>query len=221
MTGVQTCALPISFVGNAASAGGGIYNLDSLTYLSNCLIWKNAALYDDKEITNAKYQSAQSIIEISHCDIVGGINGVYNYSQCSTVDLGGNIDLNPLFINSPIATYRTSSSGTMTTIELYTLITSSLFVTNVIEINNDGVPRTVTHKSGTTITFTPALDAPSANGSIVHNWGFDATNLVFDLQLQLSSPCIDAGTSDGAPATDILGVERPQGSGVDMGAYEQ
>ena len=25
----------------------------------------------------------------------------------------------------------------------------------------------------------------------------------------------------GAPATDILGVERPQGAGVDMGAYEQ
>jgi len=42
-----------------------------------------------------------------------------------------------------------------------------------------------------------------------------------DLRLQDTSPCIDSGTSEGAPATDILGVTRPQGGGVDMGAYEQ
>jgi len=42
----------------------------------------------------------------------------------------------------------------------------------------------------------------------------------WDLQLQEGSPCIDAGTSTGAPGVDILGVSRPQGGGVDMGAYE-
>jgi len=41
-----------------------------------------------------------------------------------------------------------------------------------------------------------------------------------DLQLRANSPCIDSGTTQGAPATDILGVPRPQGDGVDMGAYE-
>jgi len=40
------------------------------------------------------------------------------------------------------------------------------------------------------------------------------------LWLLPDSPCIDAGTSQGAPETDILGVLRPQGAGVDMGAYE-
>ncbi|HRU55578.1 MAG TPA: right-handed parallel beta-helix repeat-containing protein, partial [Candidatus Sumerlaeia bacterium] len=40
------------------------------------------------------------------------------------------------------------------------------------------------------------------------------------LRLKQSSPCIDAGTSEGAPGDDILGVTRPQGSGYDMGAYE-
>jgi hypothetical protein len=34
------------------------------------------------------------------------------------------------------------------------------------------------------------------------------------------SPCIDYGTSTGAPGDDILSVTRPQGSGHDMGAYE-
>ena len=48
--------------------------------------------------------------------------------------------------------------------------------------------------------------------------GYDPTK--WDLQLQSNSPCIDKGTSEGAPEYDILGVKRPQGAGVDMGAYE-
>jgi parallel beta-helix repeat protein len=41
-----------------------------------------------------------------------------------------------------------------------------------------------------------------------------------DYHLQPSSPAIDAGTSDGAPPTDIEGRVRPCGAGVDIGAYE-
>jgi len=41
-----------------------------------------------------------------------------------------------------------------------------------------------------------------------------------DFRLTYGSPCMDTGTSDGAPATDIDGVPRPIGDGIDMGAYE-
>ena len=41
-----------------------------------------------------------------------------------------------------------------------------------------------------------------------------------DLRLAEGSPCIDAGTVIMAPGVDIRGVRRPQGSGIDIGAYE-
>jgi predicted outer membrane repeat protein len=41
-----------------------------------------------------------------------------------------------------------------------------------------------------------------------------------DYHLQPGSPCIDTGTSEGAPTIDIEGNGRPCGAGVDIGAYE-
>ena len=40
------------------------------------------------------------------------------------------------------------------------------------------------------------------------------------MALLSGSPAIDAGTSAGAPTTDQRGIARPQGRGVDIGAYE-
>ncbi len=42
-----------------------------------------------------------------------------------------------------------------------------------------------------------------------------------DYRLQPTSPGIDAGTPEGAPATDIVGTPRPRGAGVDIGPYER
>ena len=41
-----------------------------------------------------------------------------------------------------------------------------------------------------------------------------------DFRLEANSPAIDQGSSDGAPAFDVQGISRPQGSGIDLGAHE-
>jgi hypothetical protein len=46
------------------------------------------------------------------------------------------------------------------------------------------------------------------------------TYITGDYQLESNSPCIDSGTSQGAPNTDIKDVQRPQGVAFDIGAYE-
>ncbi len=60
--------------------------------------------------------------------------------------------------------------------------------------------------------FVNAADADGADGA----WMTSDDGLA----LGASSPYIDAGTATGAPATDITGATRPQGSGHDLGAYE-
>lgn len=56
-------------------------------------------------------------------------------------------------------------------------------------------------------------------GNIVGDPEFVDT-LAGDYRLRAGSPCRDTGTLDNAPTTDRLGRARPQGSGVDMGAFE-
>jgi hypothetical protein len=43
----------------------------------------------------------------------------------------------------------------------------------------------------------------------------------YDLHLRAGSPAIDAGSTDLAPVLDVERVSRPQGAGVDLGAYER
>ena len=48
----------------------------------------------------------------------------------------------------------------------------------------------------------------------------DPLAAAFSLKTSPLSPCIDAGTAAGAPNADYDNTARPQGSAVDMGAYE-
>lgn len=67
-----------------------------------------------------------------------------------------------------------------------------------------------------------SLRVGSAVGTIVAdprfvNYKFDSSG---DFHLQSTSPAIDRGVSSLAPSTDMGGNARPQGNGIDIGAYE-
>jgi hypothetical protein len=109
-------------------------------------------------------------------------------------------------------------------------------VGDVIEIGLDDIARTITVDLGATLTFTPALTVASTADTLIHNWGPGATDLVVDLHLSPSSPCIDTGDTSALPTDtadldgdgdtlevlphDLGGNTRVVGGDVDMGAYE-
>ncbi len=67
------------------------------------------------------------------------------------------------------------------------------------------------------ITYSDIDGGWTATGNINADPLFSASG---NYRLGAGSPCIDAGTATGAPADDIDGDTRPQGSGIDMGADE-
>lgn len=71
------------------------------------------------------------------------------------------------------------------------------------------------------------ISCPEANNTVDHNiivkdparFFLDQSN--YDMRHKKGSPAIDTGSVTAAPGTDIDGVRRPQGAGVDVGPYER
>ena len=204
-----------TFSGNVASGGGGgMYNWNSSSpTVTNCVLWGDNAP-TGPEVGNDTSSPTISYSEVQGC---GGSGGGWDPSIGA--DAGDNIDSDPLFVNAPLRTDLTVADGIATTVEI-TDAATNYAIGDVIELDDDGVVRTVSDVTGTTVTFASALAAASAEGTLVQNWGPGATDLDLDLHLSATSPCIDTGTDVGAPPDDIEGTPRPQGSFYDMGAYE-
>lgn len=87
---------------------------------------------------------------------------------------------------------------------LYTEQTPSNITIDHNSYYNPGGVATATRLGTNYVTTNPLMTDPTDN----------------DFTLQSTSPCIDAGSSTLAPATDYDGEDRPQGSVDDIGAYE-
>jgi hypothetical protein len=72
---------------------------------------------------------------------------------------------------------------------------------------------------GCSAMYSDVEDLDEGTGNISAAPSFVAT-ATHDYRLSAGSPCIDCAAGEGYAAKDVSGVKRPQGSGVDMGAFE-
>jgi hypothetical protein len=91
-------------------------------------------------------------------------------------------------------------------------------VTATHSLIGDGTGTGIPNEGGSLVGNVPPYTAPidPLLGLLNQNGGPTATHA-----LLAGSPAIDAGTSDGCPATDQRGVTRPQGEACDMGSFER
>ena len=222
--------------GHIGGPGGGMYNAFSSLTVANCTFTGNTVdgfgtgggmcnLYSSPTVTNCTFTGNAAAN-------VGG--GMENYASSPTV-------MNCTFIGNSAE----GGGGMENSWSSSPTVTNCTFSENTVDYDGGGI----SSGENCLPTVTNCIlwnDSASSNGNEIRNsdststsvvtyscveGGYDGTGNISsdplfvdsangDYSLQSGSPCIDKGTSEGAPDTDIEGTERPQGSGYDMGAYE-
>ena len=196
---IERCVI----TGNAGAIGGGIESHESPSVsLSNTVIAGNTATSSGGGI-----QVWDNPTTITNCTIAGN----------SAPRGGGVLGHTPVILTNVVLASNTNAAAYEDTSGAEITARYCLFYSNPDgHFYDDDTATTFTAIAGPT-----GLDVnvPEASNNIEGDPLF-ADPVAGDHRLFFGSPCIDAGTSAGAPGADILGVPRPQGSGVDIGAYE-
>ena len=211
------------FIGNKAKYGGAISSSGGEAIYTNCE-------FNDNQATKGGVASIgwNFVIRFDRCKFnrssacQGGVFYMESY--------GARIYMTNSLINDASADecafvyYNENTSSDNMSVVIYSCtqygfesgnnkdmnINGNLSVTNsIFQVNIEGTPNSITNCC--------TLTDMSAYGS---------GNFIADPQINpqgyllASSPCIDAGTTNNAPTTDIDGVMRPAGAGIDIGCYE-
>ena len=183
------------FLGNLAGTQGGAINISNV----------------DSDITSAYFLQNQASED--------GFGGCISVNAFDTTAIEVHVTNSTFAYNIGALTggisQWTNDSGNTTLFLLNNLFSNPDFFSYAIE---DGSPEVVSlggnYISDATLSpYLVAEDIEDINGDPLFTDVFS-----FDITLQLESPCVDAGLTDGAPLTDILG--NPRVDGVDIGAYE-
>jgi parallel beta-helix repeat protein len=193
-----------TITGNTAYIGGGIdcYTSSSPT-ITNCTITGNTANYDGGGIDCGTSSSPV----ITNCTITG-----------NTSQYGGGITC--FYSSSPVITNCTITGNTAYIGGGIYCVESSLTVKNSIlwgDTADFGGNEIFLDSSTFTVIYSDVAGGWAGAGNINADPLFVGNG---DYHLKAGSPCINKGTSEGAPSNDIDGDTRPQGNGYDIGADE-
>ncbi len=188
---------------SASTRNATFVNTVVFTTISNCIFFANNGGLRGGAICNEGTSGAPSVMTIVHSTFVNNsaqIGGAYLASASVSPAAASAMITNSIFWNN---TTTDTTGRTFHALDFATgiSVTASSLQNALFSDNEKGI--------GSFVDF---------GGNIAGDPLF--VNLALgDLQLQTSSPCIDAGTGV-ALTVDFDGNARPQGAGFDMGAFE-
>ena len=228
------------FEGNRASYGGAIYNNSSAPLIINNTIFRNqVASYSGGAI----YNISAALTSIRNS--IFSDNYVYFADGGAINNNGGPMDItNCLFYRNWTDFHQALANVIMGNSSAKMTITNSTFSKNgeglgalyTIYQRDDGhttIQNSIVFSNrwngselGGGFSLYTVRYSDIGGGFIYPGGGNITINPLFidafggNFHLSAGSPCINTGTSAGAPGDDLDGILRPQGAGFDMGAYE-
>ena len=210
------------FSNNTSSQDGGAIIGDANATVTGCVFNQNSA---SRYGTFAFYGDNGFSHVFTNCLFTGN---TANYGAAICINgnktlLGGLTVMNCTFAGN---TLLTGGLGGAIYTRRTSLASGAIFaVTNCILWGNAG--NEIDRPSGTTYPLPTVsysdIDQTGYAGTISNSIDQDpqfVNPATGNYDIKGTSPCINTGTSVGAPANDIAGTTRPQGAGYDMGAYE-
>lgn len=231
------------FVENESGSGGALYNEEAVSMvLSHSTFQRNRGGHSGGAIVNGMVNWPGQGQQIDSClflENTGGRGGaIYNEyahytriensifvsNRAQSIEGGGavyNSSSTPKIMNCTFtrnaAVHANGAGGAMFNAMASPVLTNCILWENSAwegpEIHNPSY-----YTNNPLVTYSCVAGGFPGEGNIDADPRF--VHSLYSLQLRADSPCLDAGTSEGAPATDILDRPRPMGAAVDMGAYE-